>query len=47
MVQQPHPIHTYQKPHLTLSDPMSDFVRRYNFPVPDALSHVLRTLANR
>jgi hypothetical protein len=32
---------------LTLSDPMSDLVRHYDFPVPDAFPHVVRTLANR
>jgi hypothetical protein len=32
---------------LTLSDPTSDLVRHYDFPVPDAFTHVLRTLANR
>jgi hypothetical protein len=32
---------------LTLSDPMSDFVRHYDFPVPDTFPHVEWTLANR
>jgi hypothetical protein len=32
---------------LTLSDPMLDLVRHYDFPVPDAFPHVVRTLANR
>jgi hypothetical protein len=32
---------------LNLSDPMSDLVRYYDFPVPDAFPHVVRTLANR
>jgi hypothetical protein len=31
---------------LTLSDPMSDLVRHYDFPVPDAFLHVVRILAN-
>jgi hypothetical protein len=31
---------------LTLSDPMSDPVRHYDFPVPDAFPHVVQTLAN-
>jgi hypothetical protein len=30
---------------LTLSDPKSDFVQYYDFPVPDAFPHVVRTLA--
>jgi hypothetical protein len=32
---------------LTPSDPMSDFIRHYDFPVPDTFPHVVRTLANR
>jgi hypothetical protein len=32
---------------LTLSDPMSDLVRHYDFPVPEAFPHVVQTLANR
>jgi hypothetical protein len=32
---------------LTLSDPMSDLVRHYDFPVPDAFPHVVWTSANR
>jgi hypothetical protein len=32
---------------LTLSDPMSDKVRHYDFPVPNAFPHVVQTLANR
>jgi hypothetical protein len=28
--------HGPQRKHLTLSDPMSDLVRHYDFPVPDA-----------
>jgi hypothetical protein len=32
---------------LTLSDPMSDLVQHYDFPVPDTFPHVVRTLANR
>jgi hypothetical protein len=32
---------------LTLSDPMLDLVRHYDFPVPHAFPHVVRTLANR
>jgi hypothetical protein len=32
---------------LTLSNPMSDLVRHYDFPVPDAFPRVVRTLANR
>jgi hypothetical protein len=32
---------------LTLSDPMSDRFWHYDFPVPDAFPHVVRTLANR
>jgi hypothetical protein len=32
---------------LTLSDPMSDLFQHYDFPVPDAFPHVVRTLANR
>jgi hypothetical protein len=32
---------------LTVSNPMLDPVRHYNFPVPDAFPHVVRTLANR
>jgi hypothetical protein len=32
---------------LTLSIPMSDLVRHYDFPVPDAFPHVVWTLANR
>jgi hypothetical protein len=31
---------------LTLSDPMSDLVRHYDFPVPDTFPHLVRTLAN-
>jgi hypothetical protein len=39
---------SYPKPKvLTLSDPMSDIVRHYDFPVPDVFPHVVRTLANR
>jgi hypothetical protein len=33
--------------HLTLSNPMSDLVRHYDFPVPDAFPHVVQTLAKR
>jgi hypothetical protein len=33
--------------HLTLSDPMSDLVQHYDFPVPDAFPHVVLTLANK
>jgi hypothetical protein len=32
---------------LTISDPMSDLVQHYDFPVPDAFPHLVRTLANR
>jgi hypothetical protein len=32
---------------LTLSDPMSDLVRHYDFPVSDTFPDVVRTLANR
>jgi hypothetical protein len=32
---------------LTLSDPMSDLVQHYDFPVPNAFPHVVRTLAKR
>jgi hypothetical protein len=32
---------------LNLSDPMSDLVRHYDFPVSDAFPHILRTSANR
>jgi hypothetical protein len=32
---------------LTLSVPMSDLVRHFDFPVSDAFPHVVRTLANR
>jgi hypothetical protein len=32
---------------LTLSDPMSDLARNYDFPVPGALPYVVQTLANR
>jgi hypothetical protein len=32
---------------LTLSDPMSNLVQHYDFPVPDSFPHVVRTLANR
>jgi hypothetical protein len=38
-------IRTFLK--LTLSDPMSDLVQHYDFPVPDPFTHVVRTLANR
>jgi hypothetical protein len=31
---------------LTLYAPMSDLVRRYDFPVPYAFPHVVRALAN-
>jgi hypothetical protein len=40
-------IHNYIHVFLTLSNPMSDLVRHYDFPVPDAFPHVVRTLANR
>jgi hypothetical protein len=33
--------------YLTLSNPMSDLVLHYDFPVPDAFPHVVRILANR
>jgi hypothetical protein len=32
---------------ITLSDPVSDLIRHYDFPVPDAFPHVVQTLANR
>jgi hypothetical protein len=32
---------------LTLSDPMSDLVRHFDFPVPDAFPNVVWTSANR
>jgi hypothetical protein len=35
------------KDNLTHSDPMSDLIRNYDFPVPDAFPHVVRTLTNR
>jgi hypothetical protein len=38
--------HFIPKP-LTLSDPMSDLVRHYDFPAPDAFPPVVQTLANR
>jgi hypothetical protein len=31
----------------TLSNPMLDLIRHYDFPVPNAFPHVVRTLANR
>jgi hypothetical protein len=41
-------IHTQLIPSaLTLSDPMLDLVRHYDFPVPEAFPHLVRTLANR
>jgi hypothetical protein len=41
------PIMNFQLTVLTLSDPMSDFFRYYDFPVPEAFPHVVRTLADR
>jgi hypothetical protein len=41
-----HVKYHYSCPILTLSDPMSDLVRHYDFPVPDAFPHVVRTLTN-
>jgi hypothetical protein len=32
---------------LTLSGPMLDLVRHFDFPVPDAFPHVVQALANR
>jgi hypothetical protein len=32
---------------LTLSNPMSDLIQHYDFPVPNAFPHVVWTLANR